>query len=96
MRIQPTKRESLTKPCCTGGLCDNGTQFQCGNRLCIPHLWKCDGSNDCGDLSDEADCQADVCRGKQFQCANKKCIPDHWRCDFDQVGLKFSSKCLII
>lgn len=58
-------------------------QWQCGNKLCIPKLWKCDGDNDCGDLSDERSCGDDKCRGKQFQCDNKKCVPEHWRCDYD-------------
>ena len=39
-----------------GGLCDTEVQFQCANKLCVPKLWKCDGSNDCGDMSDESDC----------------------------------------
>lgn len=65
-----------------GGQCEAG-QWQCGNKLCIPSLWKCDGDNDCGDLSDERECSDEQCRGKQFQCKNNKCVPDHWRCDYD-------------
>jgi len=64
------------------GTCADG-QWQCGNKLCVPRLWKCDGDNDCGDNSDETNCHQDQCRGKQFQCENKKCIPEHWRCDYD-------------
>jgi len=58
-------------------------QWQCGNKLCIPALWRCDGDNDCGDLSDERGCKEEQCKEKQFQCDNKKCVPDHWRCDYD-------------
>lgn len=30
--------------------------FQCSNDRCVPHWWKCDGVNDCGDNSDEHGC----------------------------------------
>jgi len=31
-------------------------QFTCDNRHCIPYGWLCDTDNDCGDMSDEANC----------------------------------------
>ena len=32
--------------------------FQCASSLrCIPESWICDGDNDCGDMSDEQNCQ---------------------------------------
>ena len=55
-----------------GGTC-TGEQFTCAsNGLCVPKLWKCDGDDDCGDNSDEAECARESCRHYQFQCDNRK------------------------
>ena len=34
-----------------------GDQFQCDNQLCVSRVWTCDGDNDCGDHSDENNCE---------------------------------------
>ena len=38
-----------------GKVCDAYT-FQCSNGVCVSLRWKCDGTDDCGDYSDEANC----------------------------------------
>ncbi|XP_015924680.1 very low-density lipoprotein receptor isoform X1 [Parasteatoda tepidariorum] len=56
--------------------------FQCRSNKCIPISWQCDEENDCGDGSDELNCEARTCSDTEFRCkTNGRCIPNRWQCD---------------
>ncbi|XP_054456844.1 ST14 transmembrane serine protease matriptase a [Anoplopoma fimbria] len=53
-------------------------QFQCRNQRCVKTDLRCDGWNDCGDMSDELGCK---CNPKDISCKNGLCKPQFWKCD---------------
>ncbi|XP_077382928.1 suppressor of tumorigenicity 14 protein homolog [Festucalex cinctus] len=59
-----------------GNPCPN--MFACASGACIAKELKCDGWNDCGDMSDEMKCECDK---DQFNCRNGLCKPKLWVCD---------------
>ncbi|XP_055019853.1 LOW QUALITY PROTEIN: suppressor of tumorigenicity 14 protein homolog [Boleophthalmus pectinirostris] len=56
-------------------------QFACLSGLCISNDLKCDGWNDCGDMSDEVKCSKSLLLTFEFSCANGLCKPKLWICD---------------
>ncbi|MCI4378615.1 hypothetical protein PGIGA_G00218000, partial [Pangasianodon gigas] len=69
---------------CQGPSCEVG-QFRCGTGRCIPAGWRCDGTADCADDSDESGCPQSTCEAGQFQClSDGECISVHWVCDDEE------------
>lgn len=57
--------------------------FKCADTShCIINTWKCDGTADCDDGSDEKDCHVQPeCPSGDFTCKNGHCISQAWHCD---------------
>jgi low density lipoprotein-related protein 2 len=67
---------------CPERICKEG-QFQCTNRNCTLVTAICDGRNDCGDMSDEENCEHE-CSEHEFKCRKSgRCIHGAWKCDGD-------------
>ncbi len=52
---RPDHRGTGPRPVFPKGKC-NQWMFKCSNEECIPYWWKCDGTPDCSDASDELEC----------------------------------------
>merc|ERR1719391_234202 len=51
--------DSTDNASCKSTCADDDDVFHCGEGDCIPMSWVCDGTSDCHDESDEAECNAD-------------------------------------
>lgn len=70
--------------CFSGSLC-NGSFFMCSNGRCISEKSLCDGRDDCGDRSDERNCNVNECLNRRVSGCTQDCQ------DFS-VGYKVSSE----
>ena len=56
-------------------------------RECVPKLWQCDGDNDCGNDSDEGNCEERDCGDGALNCglegSRKLCVLGQYECDHD-------------
>ncbi|XP_070272165.1 LOW QUALITY PROTEIN: low-density lipoprotein receptor [Myotis yumanensis] len=58
------------------------SEFHCRRSgECIHRSWRCDGSADCKDKSDEENCAVATCQPDEFQCFDGTCIHGSQQCD---------------
>lgn len=56
----------------SGSLC-NGSFFMCSNGRCISQGNLCDGKDDCGDRSDERNCNVNECLNRRVSGCTQDC-----------------------
>ncbi|KAF3853604.1 hypothetical protein F7725_014292, partial [Dissostichus mawsoni] len=64
--------------------CGSG-EFQCTSGQCINKAWRCDGTKDCADDSDELNCPPPSCTSQEFKCVTSgECISSGFVCDGEE------------
>ncbi|KAF2358594.1 Low-density lipoprotein (LDL) receptor class A repeat [Trinorchestia longiramus] len=58
--------------------------FKCGNGFCVPEDDVCNFVDDCGDASDEKNCEHRECYAGEFRCQNGECVRPTTLCDGGQ------------
>ncbi|KAJ8870494.1 hypothetical protein PR048_029517 [Dryococelus australis] len=70
-----------------GGATCEEDYFQCHDKSCVPLAFRCDGEDDCGDLSDEFGCEHFEhgplkCKDEEWKCLDgSMCVLRNWLCD---------------
>ncbi|KAL3841911.1 hypothetical protein ACJMK2_020000 [Sinanodonta woodiana] len=73
--LKPDYKTCSDPPACSS------EEFSCvsGDTRCIPSTWKCDGTPECSDNSDEQNCPK--CAHDQWKCEDGTCISEQNVCD---------------
>ncbi|TKS67457.1 Low-density lipoprotein receptor-related protein 1B [Collichthys lucidus] len=72
----------LNLKCLAAGSLCNGSFFMCSNGRCISERNLCDGRDDCGDRSDERNCNVNECLNRRVSGCTQDCqdLPVGYKC----------------